>query len=265
MTRIAAALLASSAIACSIQSRRAEIGVYEPTDAGGPMPDPPVLFLLTHVRDFKRYNAKDPTTNPAFENGNTEKSVVATALGADGKPVYKAPSNTLPTFGKALFDQWYNDTPGTNYGVFYPLPVSLTSDGQYEYDSEKSGTPDTYQGVNRRVFTPIDDGTPYATPFGNQGAPHNLAFTAELHATFTLATSGGTLQVRSDDDLYVFINGKLAIDLGGTHAAKGAELQIDDLDLTAGQDYPLDIFYAERLGATGDFAMTINLPLKPKI
>jgi hypothetical protein len=64
MTRIAAALLVSPLIACSIQSQRAEIGVYQLPDASGPTPNPPVLFLLTYVRDFKRYKATDPTTTP---------------------------------------------------------------------------------------------------------------------------------------------------------------------------------------------------------
>lgn len=265
MTRIAFALLASNLLACSIQSQKAEIGVYELPDASGPTSNPPVLFLLANVRDFKRYKATDPTTNPAFDNLSSEKGVVADALGADDKPVYKAPSNASPTFGRALFDQWYNDTPGTNYSVVYPLPVSLTSTGQYEYDSQKSGAPDVFQGMSRRVFAPIDDRSPYATPFGNQGGPHNFAFTAELHAVLTLAHTGATLRARSDDDLYIFIDGKLAIDLGGTHVSSGTELQIDDLALTVGQDYSLDIFYAERLGASADLAVTIDLPLKPKI
>jgi fibro-slime domain-containing protein len=273
MNRVAPALLvglaslASCVLACSTETRHGELGIYEPQvelgDAG-PEAGPPLLFLTMSIRDFKRYNAKDPTTNPAFDNENSEQSVVAATLGDDGKPVYKAPNNTIPTFGKVLFDQWYNDTPGTNYGVTYPLPVSLTSDGLYEFDSQKSGTPELYMGAIRRVFTPIDDGTPYATPFGNQGGTHNLAFTGELHAVFAL-TSAGTLKVRSDDDLYVFIDKKLVLDLGGTHASKGASLSLDSLGLTVGHEYPLDLFYAERFGATGDLAITTNQKLTPQI
>jgi fibro-slime domain-containing protein len=259
-------LLASfAAIACSINSGRSELGIYEANDAGVVAPPAvPVVFLTMNVRDFKRYQGTDPTTNPAFDNVNSEKSVVADALGEDQKPVYMAPTNALPTFGKALFDQWYDDTPGTNYSVIYPLPVSLTADMLYEFDSEKSGTLDLHNGAERRVFAPIDDGTPYATPFGNQGAPHNLAFTGELHTSFTL-TAGGTLQVRGDDDLYVFIDGKLVIDLGGTHAAEAAAIKLDELGLRVGHDYTLDLFYAERFGATGDLAITTNQALRAQL
>jgi fibro-slime domain-containing protein len=142
------------------------------------------------------------------------------------------------------------------------LPLSLQADGTYEYDSRKSGQPDVFLGEPRLAFFPLDDGGPYATPFGNQGAPHNFAFTAELHVTF-LASAGSTLQVRADDDLYVFIDRKLAIDLGGNRAAIEKLLSLDDLALTSNEPYPLDIFYAERQGATGELMLRTNVRLLP--
>src|SRR5258706_359436 len=183
MQRLALAVLAVSALACSIETEQAEVGVYQASTSAGagggglpdPGPDTPSVFLTMYLRDFKRYDASDPSTNPAFDNLNSEKSVVSATLGSDHKPLYQAPQNALPTFGAEFFDQWYRDVPGSNYTVVYPLPMSLGSDGLYEYDSQKSGKPDTYQGVNRRVFFPLDDGDPYATPFGNQGQEHNQA------------------------------------------------------------------------------------------
>jgi fibro-slime domain-containing protein len=271
-SKLAFVALAVGALGCSIDTGAREVGVYEaPAENGGAPAGPPaatpVLFLPMRIRDFKTYDANDKTTNPDFENMPSEKGVVMSVLGADGKPAYMppAPAITVPTHGQAFFDQWYNDVAGTNYPVVYPLPLALTSDGQYEYDSQKSGTPDFYLNVHRRVFLPIDDGTPYATPFGNQGAPHNFAFTGELHATFSLTEAGGTLQVRADDDLYVFVDGKLVIDLGGTHGAVPDEVALGELGLAVGQDYPLDIFYAERQGATGDLLLRTDLELRPRI
>jgi hypothetical protein len=46
---------------------------------------------------------------------------------------------SVPTYGKADFDQWYRDVPGTNIDVVYPLTLTFTPGGQYEYDSRKSG------------------------------------------------------------------------------------------------------------------------------
>ncbi len=282
-------VLTIGAVGCSIATHRGEVGIYEAPakndgaagaaadgsaagasdgSAGASASEPspaPVLFLTMLLRDFKIYDPNDPTTNPAFFSMPSERSVVMSQLGADSKPIYKAPANTIPTYGKAFFDQWYHDTPGTNYLVPYPLPLALTDDGQYEYDSQKSGTPDFYLNVHRRIFLPIDDGTPYATPFGNQRRQHNFDFTGELHATFALTDAGGSVQVRADDDIYVFVDGKLVIDLGGTHGPVPGEVALGELGLAVPQDYPLDIFYAERQGATGDFMLRTDLELKPRI
>jgi fibro-slime domain-containing protein len=220
------------------------------------------VALTIIIRDFKLYDAADPSTNPDFHNIECDRDVAASTLGDDGKPVYQTPTNTLPTFGKAVFDQWYRDVPGTNIAVDYPLTLTATSDGLYEYDSRKTGTVDTSTGVSRRVFLPIDDGTPYATAFGNQGSPHNLGFTGELHAVFTFPGQG-SLQVRGDDDLYIFIGGNLAVNLGGIHAASTLDLDLAGLGLTPGNDYNFDLFYAERAGKTGELLLNTSLVLRP--
>jgi fibro-slime domain-containing protein len=61
----------------------------------------------------------------------------------------------------------------------------------------------------------------------------------------------------------VFVNHQLVIDLGGTHAAQTAELALSSLGLTSGEAYALDIFYAERLGATGEFGLQTDMVLVP--
>lgn len=260
--KLAHAVLSLPLVACSVQTGQGEVGVYQaPASAGAagtsslPGPDTTSFFLTLTIRDFKQYDAKDATTNPAFDNVASEKSVVAPELGTDLKPVYQTPTNTDPTFGADYFDQWYRDVPGTNITVAYPLPIAVDAQGFYVYDSQQSGVADVYQGVARRVFFPIDDGSTYATAFGNQGKGHNFSFTGELHASF-VPQAGDTLEVRSDDDLYIFVDNALALDLSGTHIALSKTLQLDDLALSLGEAHALHVFYAERLGATG--ALTLH-------
>ena len=275
MNRFALVLLTGSVIACSVDTQQGEVGIYQTparggTDGGGsgggpslppdPVANPTSFFLTMILRDFKRYSDKDPLTNPAFDHGETERSVVADLLGEDAKPVYRAPANDIPTFGAALFDQWYRDVADVNYRVLYPLPMALADDGFYGFDSLQSGMPELYQGVERRVFFPLDDGGPYATPFGNQGNAHNQAYTAEVHATF-VASAGSSLEAGGDDDVYIFIDGRLAVDLGGTHGLITKQLSLDDLGLSLGQVYRLDLFYAERQGANSALVFKTNLLL----
>jgi fibro-slime domain-containing protein len=229
--------------------------------------------LQAVIRDFRFYDAGDPTTDPDFENPpNTGASsfddldIVTDTIGADNKPVYKNPgSTTLTTHGQADFDEWYRDTAGTNIHVDYPLPLVLPADGSYGYDSEVSGVPYNIQGQTGNGFFPIDDGTPYQTAFGDQGEPHNYSFTVEIHTVFKYA-GGEYFNFRGDDDVFVYINGKLVINLGGIHGPEPGQVNIDTLGLTPGSTYPLDFFSAERhvTGSNIEFETTLDLQPPPK-
>jgi fibro-slime domain-containing protein len=237
------------------------------------------------VRDLRVYDAGDPSTDPDFENppfgigqdggpspgylGSWyDTEIVGDTLGSDGTPVYKnmnAGATTLTTHGAAAFQNWYHDVPGTNIHVDYPLPLTPKGSGVYGYDSVTDGTPYNLAGIDGGGFFPIDDGSQYQTMFGNQGLPHNYSFTMELHTVFTYV-GGEYFKFRGDDDVFVFINKKLVINLGGVHDPQPAEVSVDTLGLTVGQTYPLDFFSAERhvYGSNIEFTTTLALQPPPK-
>jgi fibro-slime domain-containing protein len=78
------------------------------------------------------------------------------------------------------------------------------------------------------------------------GTAHNYSFCMELHTTF-LHQSGLKFEFTGDDDVWVFINNTLMMDLGGIHSSTNAILNLDDITwLNYGNTYPFDLFQCER-------------------
>jgi fibro-slime domain-containing protein len=69
--------------------------------------------------------------------------------------------------------------------------------------------------------------------------------------------------ITGDDDLWVFVNGRLAIDLGGLHPPASSTLDLDAaasaLGIVAGQQYSLDLFHAERHTEASNFRVDTTL------
>src|SRR5262249_24438484 len=151
--------------------------------------------------------------HPDFERPqfgeHPDPGIVKPDLGPDDKPVYAGNPTTDTTPGATSFNQWYNDVPGVNQSTAIDLELMAVA-----------GMPKLHPYQNFS-FCPIDD-----MLFGNEGRVHNYHFTLESHTRFNYV-GGETFSFAGDDDVFVFINRKLAIDLGGLHTTQTASVDLD--------------------------------------
>jgi fibro-slime domain-containing protein len=192
--------------------------------------------LRGRIRDFS-------SSHPDFENFiGDDQGIVSAQLGADGTPVYApGPSGTTPsTSGQAHFDQWFHDTPGVNLGMDFDLPLA-GDPAAFAFDDD--------------AFFPID-----GMLLGDEDNPHNFHFTLELHGKFRYQ-GGEVFDIAGDDDLWLFVAGHLAVDLGGVHGDEAGSANVDALagalGLVQNEVYALDVFFAER--HTSESALHLHL------
>jgi fibro-slime domain-containing protein len=207
-------------------------------------------LLAATVRDFS-------ISHPDFDFGGIQGDasvlgMVQETLGPNRKPVRTA--DTSRFFNQ--FDDWFNTKAGVNAETCVDIPMNKSDDGRWMYDSY--ATP-------AHGFWPIDDFTidnrtpnphneqakascyvrPETDQWVTSAERHNMNFCMESHATFVYQP-GQKFEFRGDDDVWVYINNKLVLDLGGIHIPKADTIDLDLLGLEAGKTYNWDFFYCDR-------------------
>jgi fibro-slime domain-containing protein len=184
----------------------------------------------------------------------------------------------VATTGKWSFDKWYRDDVRFSKRVSFALNLSETASGSGVF---------TYQS---RSFHPINSIAPCTSTrdmrldcsnggklwpravMGSFDVPYNentdprgaFAFTTEIHTFFTFV-GNETFEFEGDDDVWIYINEHLALDVGGLHTPAHSVINLTNSDvqkglgLELGGVYALDIFHAERKTVGSTFMLTTSL------
>ena len=211
----------------------------------------PILY-----RDMKQ--AADAGGHPDFQpatlnSWNVVTGLVAATLDAQGKPVYAGTpnvDNSLQANGYTTntdnFGKWYRES---DYAKTIRDTVTFTEQpagsGIYVYDNPR--------------FFPLN-----GRGWNDGGNGDSFYFTSELHYWFQWGADEA-LTFNGDDDVWVFVNKKLAVDIGGIHPRAQRSVTLDaatnttlGVGMVVGKVYEIAVFQAERCKDQSTYGLTLK-------
>jgi len=217
---------------------------------------------------FRDFTEMHPDFEMPFKGDVVRRTLVGATLGTDRKPVFQSSTGcpfkvgtpldcdnwmtTTPVIQSAdSFHSWYNTTDGINKEL--PKTIDLIESppgsGNHVYDNS--------------AFFPLSPTEGFGvSPMANNPQGRNYLFTTEIHVSFAYV-KGQKFVFRGDDDLWIFVNNKLALDLGSLHSPEEGTIDFDAqaaaLAISPGSTYPMDVFHAERHTDGSNFRVTTNI------
>ncbi len=166
--------------------------------------------------------------------------------GVNDTPAQLGAADPAAVSGPQTFGQWFDDVPGVNMDSQARLLFSKDESGALKFATND--------------FRPIDG---KLLDKGAWGANRN--FSMEMDGEFLYTPcSGQFFEFSGDGDAFVYVDGKLVLEMAGNNMGVTQYVDMDRLGLTPGENHKLQFFYAQRSCGTSRFSMRTNVELMTK-
>lgn len=169
-------------------------------------------------------------------------------------------------------ERWFipDTVDGHIAATCYQIPMSLDEEGFWLVDISEDSPEGgffplddfKYLDEEKTVWNPKYDSTCI------QGKCHNFSFSMKIAAQFQYV-KGQYFEFRGDDDVWVFINDRLVVDIGGCHGPVEGGVYLDTIGqndlsqkLIEGRTYSFYIFFSERNATGSNFKMRTSINLQ---
>jgi fibro-slime domain-containing protein len=257
--------------------------------SGKPVRSTTAYTYIASAATFAQWYTDVPGVNKTYARTmtlwNNGKGGYVNRWGANGEqwPITKM-AYYCGNVGREMLDAMGNPIPCTSIDASSTDCQTLEAAGAMQISCTQSGgnwvaVYQTGALDGTPTFFPIDDvpGAQLETRAANLPPPydpnwnleqpakqHNFSFTTEIRYWFPYdSTQTYTLDFLGDDDLWMFVNKKLAVDIGGIHTPQQKSITINAANaatfgLTNGGVYEVEVFQAERQTTSSSFKLTLS-------